>query len=253
MDRSKLIPGVLVFFFFLCFSSASLSADLDLTEAERAFLEKHPVIRLGVDPGFVPFEFIDTDGGHKGIAADYARLIEDELDVKFVVSRGLTWPEAYAKAVEGEIDVLSAVSKTPERERHFLFSQPYYNFKRVIVTRDTHKGIRGIEDLYGKTVAVQRNSGHHSYLINYPGINLSLYDSVETALTSVANGTETAFLGNLATTDYLIKSTGLTNLRFVAFESGEAAVNSFRRAERLAGACQCHRQGVGRNDPGSRK
>ena len=219
MDRSKLIPGVLVFFFFLCFSSASLSADVDLTEAERTFLEKHPVIRLGVDPGFVPFEYIDTDGGHKGIAADYARLIEDELDVKFVVSRGLTWPEAYAKAVEGEIDVLSAVSKTPERERHFLFSQPYYNFKRVIVTRDTHKGIRGIEDLYGKTVAVQRNSGHHSYLINYPGINLSLYDSVETALTSVANGTETAFLGNLATTDYLIKSTGLTNLRFVAFEA----------------------------------
>ena len=29
------------------------------TEDELAFMEEHPVIRLGVDPGFMPFEFID--------------------------------------------------------------------------------------------------------------------------------------------------------------------------------------------------
>ncbi|MGV8058921.1 MAG: hypothetical protein AB2L12_13010 [Smithellaceae bacterium] len=85
--------------------------------------------------------------------------------------------------------------------------------------RNTEKGIKTIEDLYGKTVAVQKHSSHHTYLLSYPKINLSLYDSVEAALTSVANGTETAFLGNLATTHYLINSTGLTNLKFIAFES----------------------------------
>jgi ABC-type amino acid transport substrate-binding protein len=104
--------------------------------------------------------------------------------------------------------VLPSISQTPERERYFLFSRPYYNFKRVIVTRTSQTDINDIEDLYGKTVAVQRNSSHHSYLIGHPAINLSLYDSVETALTSVANGTETAFVGNLATTHFLIKSTG---------------------------------------------
>jgi len=76
-----------------------------------------------------------------------------------------------------------------------------------------------MEDLEGLTVAVQRNSSHHSYLLSYPQINLSLYDSVEAALTAVATGTETAFIGNLATTNYLIRSNGLTNLRFVAFEA----------------------------------
>lgn len=84
-----------------------------------------------------------------------------------------------------------------------------------------------MEDLEGLTIAVQRNSSHHSYLLSYPKINLSLYDSVEAALTAVATGKETAFIGNIATTNYLIRSNGLTDLRFVAFEAEEQNVLYF--------------------------
>ena len=76
-----------------------------------------------------------------------------------------------------------------------------------------------MDDLEGHMVAVQRNSSHHSYLLSYPGINLSLYDSVDAALTAVATGEEKAFVGNLATTTYLTRAHGLTNLRFIAFEA----------------------------------
>lgn len=77
-----------------------------------------------------------------------------------------------------------------------------------------------MDDLEGLAVAVQRNSSHHTYLLSsYPDINLSLYDSVEAALTAVATGEETAFIGNLATTDYLIRTNGLTKLRFISFEA----------------------------------
>lgn len=190
-----------------------------LTENETAFLKDHPVIRLGVDPGFVPFEFIDRDGQYKSIASDYISLITERTGIQFEVVKGLTWPEAYDLAVSGDIDALPAISKTDEREQHFLFSEPYYQFKRVIVTRDMDTGISRIEDLEKSAVAVQRNSSHHSYLLSYPKINLSLYDSVEEALTAVANGTERAFVGNLATTNHLIRSIGLTNLRFTAFEA----------------------------------
>lgn len=177
------------------------------------------MIRLGVDPEFVPFEFIDENGEYKGIAADYLSLISEKTGLQFEVVKSLTWPEAYDMALVGKIDALPAVGKTSEREEHFLLSEPYYYFKRVIVTRDTDTSISGMDDLDGMTVAVQRNSSHHSYLLSYPKINLSLYDSVEAALTAVATGTEKAFIGNLATTNYLIRSNGLTNLRFVSFEA----------------------------------
>jgi two-component system sensor histidine kinase/response regulator len=182
-------------------------------------MEKHPVIRLGVDPGFIPYEFFNDKGEYVGITADYLDLICEKTGLQFEVVKDLTWPEAYDMALEGKIDALPAIGKTEEREKHFLFSEPYYYFKRVIVTRDTDAGISGMDDLNGLTVAVQRNSSHHSYLLLYPKINLSLYDSVEAALTAVATGEEKAFIGNLATTNYLIRSHALTNLRFISFEA----------------------------------
>ncbi|KXL51776.1 signal transduction histidine-protein kinase BarA [Anaerotignum neopropionicum] len=192
---------------------------ISLTEEEHAFIEEHPVIRIGVDPGFVPFEFINEDGAYEGIAADYLSLICEKTGLQFEVVQDLTWPEAYDLALVGDIDVLPAIGKTEEREDYFLFSQPYYYFKRVIVTRDTDTQISAIKDLEGFTVAVQRNSSHESYLLPYSKINLSLYDSVEAGLTAVATGSEKAFIGNLATTNYLIRSNGLTNLRIVSFEA----------------------------------
>ena len=192
---------------------------IDWTEKELLFMEDHPVIQLGVDPRFIPFEFIDEEGEHQGIAADYLELVSERTGLQFEVQKGLTWPEAYELALNGKVDALPAVGKTPEREKHFLLSEPYYFFKRVIATKDTDVHISSMEDLEGLAVAVQRNSSHHSYLLSYEKINLSLYDSVDTALAAVATGAETAFIGNLATTNYLIRSSGLTNLRFVAFEA----------------------------------
>jgi ABC-type amino acid transport substrate-binding protein len=217
----KLLFCIIISILFLRISTPSYAQSDDIlwTEEELKFIEADPVIRLGIDPTFVPFEFIDTDGNYKGIAADYIKLLRQKTGLQMEVVEGMTWPQTYDKALAGEIDVLPAVSMTSERVQDFLFSKPYYHFKRVIVTRDTNSSISGIEDLNETTVAVQKNSSHHSYLLSYPRINLSLYETVEKALTAVANGTETAFVGNLATNNYLIRSTGLTNLKFVAFEA----------------------------------
>lgn len=63
---------------------------INWTEDELAFMEDHTVIRLGVDPGFVPFEFIDEDGEYKGIAADYLALISERTGLQFEVVKGIT-------------------------------------------------------------------------------------------------------------------------------------------------------------------
>ncbi|NLY75420.1 MAG: transporter substrate-binding domain-containing protein [Firmicutes bacterium] len=217
-DVSLIIFAIIVFTAIAtsCFAAEN---SISWTEDELAFMESHPVIRLGVDHGFVPFEFIDEDGEYKGIAADYLALISEKTGLQFEILKGLTWPEVYERALTGNVDALPAIGRTDEREKHFLFSEPYYYYKRVIVTRDIDTEISSIDDLKGYAVAVQRNSSHHSYLSSYPNINLSIYDSAEAALAAVATGTEKAFIGNLATTNYLIRSNGLTNLRFVAFEA----------------------------------
>lgn len=199
----------------ICYASDS---SLIFNDAEKEFIKDHPIIKLGVDPLFVPFEFIDKNGEYKGIAADYLALISQRTGIKFEVVKDLSWPQAYEMALNKEVDLLPAIGKSQEREEHFIFSQAYYSFKRVIVTQDTDSSITDMDDLNGMTVAVQRNSSHHSDLLAYPNINLSLYNSIDEALAAVATGQEKAFLGNLASTTYLIRSNGLTNLRFISYE-----------------------------------
>lgn len=192
---------------------------LDLTQEEREFIQTHPVIRLGIDPTFVPYEFIDVDGVYKGIAADYIALIRERTGLNMVVEQGLTWAEAYEKAVKGELDVLPCVGQTAEREKYFLFSEGYFAFQRAVFLNEDTKGINTFQDLYGKTVAVQMNSSHHSYMLDYPEIQLNLYPTVEQALGAVSNGLETAFVGNLATSSYLAKSIGITNLKYFTIKA----------------------------------
>lgn len=210
---------VLSFIGFYGLHSYAEENAINFSTDEFNFISNHPVIYIGVDPKFVPFEFIDQDGNYQGIAAEYLALISERTTIRFEVVADLTWEEAFDKALNGEIDALPAIGKTSEREQHFLFSEPYYYFKRVLVTRADDKAISGMEDLAGLTVAVQKNSSHHSYLLDYPNIYLSLYNSVDAALAAVASGSERAFIGNLATSHYIIRSHGIPNLRLISFEA----------------------------------
>lgn len=226
LPKMKKLPlfvvSLLIIFNLISTSSwTAESPNIKLTEEEQAFIKEHPVIRFGIDPKFVPFEFIDSDGEYKGIAADYIQLINQKTGLNMVLESKKTWSESYVAAVEKEIDVLPCIAKTSEREKFFLFSNPFYNFQRVIVVKNENKTIKGLEDLKNIKVAVQKDSSHQSYLKEFPEIKLSLYNTVEESLAAVANGTETAFVGNLATSSYIIKSKGFTGLKYIKLPSEE--------------------------------
>lgn len=224
--------GIILYIFSLLLCGALISgsalmpvralaspADIGLTQAEKDFIRQNPSIRLGVDPTFIPYEFIDFNGEYKGIAADYIDLICQKTGLTMTAAKGLSWSEAYEKAVERELDVLPCVSKTEEREQYFLFSDSYYTFQRVIFVDASNRTIKSFEDLTGKRVAVQVNSSHHGFLKTYDTLELSLYTTVEEALQAVSAGTETAFVGNLSTSSYLAKSLGITNLKYITIQT----------------------------------
>lgn len=226
MKRTKWIAALLAVFLLVlsCPVPAASAHDdtpqptIELTPEEQAFLTEHPVIRLGVDPNFVPYEFFDTDGVYKGIAADYIALICERTGLNMQVQEGLTWTEAYGKAARGELDVLPCVAQTAERERYFLFSDTYFTFQRAVFINQETKNLNEFADLKGKTVAVQMNSSHHSYLTQFPEIKLSLYPTVEAGLRAVSKGTELAFIGNMATSSYLARENGITNLKYFTID-----------------------------------
>ena len=209
---------LILFFSTICFAKAN---EIEFTEAEKDFIQKHPVIRLGVDPQFIPYEFFDSDGKYKGIAADYINLISERVGIKMEAKQEANWSITYEKAVQGELDLLACVSKTAEREEFLLFSESYYSFQKVLIIKNNNKAIKKFEDIQNMKVAVKKDSSMSSFLKGFNSIELSLYPTEEAGIKAVENGTEICFVGNLATTSYFIKANGFTDLKYVKIDSDE--------------------------------
>jgi PAS domain S-box-containing protein len=185
-----------------------------LTAEEKAWLKAHPVIRLAPDPDFPPTEFLDANGAYRGLSADYVALVQQRLGIRFQVVKLANWAEVLKKARLREVDVLAAVTKTPERSEYLLFSKPYIQFPAVIVTRDTFAGSLNLRDLAGRKVDIKEGYAARYYVTtNYPRIKVDVVPDIRTGLKHVADGKCDAMLENLLSTSYYLEKDIISNLR----------------------------------------
>ncbi len=192
-----------------------------LTEKEQAWISNHPKIRLGIDPEFAPFEYIDDNGTYSGIASDYIKLLNKRLGLNMQIAPNLSWKEVVEKARTRELDVLPSVGMTEERKGFLKYSNSYINFHRVIISRANTPFITGLDDIQEMKVAVQANTSHEGYLKDHTTIQPLLYTSLQETLLAVSNGDADALVGNIASATYWIRKTNLTNLKIAAPVSQE--------------------------------
>ncbi len=199
----------------------SLQEKFALTDAETAWVNAHPVIRLGVDPEFAPFEYFSKEGVYSGVASDYINILNTRLGLNMQVVSGLTWNEAVDKAKKLEVDALPCVGDTEDRKSFLNFSIPYMNFHRVIITRTDTPFLTGLADVRDLRVAVQTNTSHEGYLKEHSDIEPQLYKTLQEALVATSEGSTDAFIGNIASATYWIRKQNLINLKVAAPVSQE--------------------------------
>jgi signal transduction histidine kinase/CheY-like chemotaxis protein len=227
MQRSKYRYLILIVGILLCLANfVYADASLQLSREEYQFLEEHQTVRLGIDPKFMPFEFLDEHDIHTGIAADLLALISERTGLSFTYDPTLSWTETISQAREGSIDVLSAVGYTRDRAEYLTYLPAYIHFQRAIIVQKSNTSVTSFSDLQGRQVAVQRGSSHEDFLTAYPSITPRLYNTVEEALLAVNHGEEVAFVGNEATSVYLSRLLGLTELTIIPItEDGEQSLH----------------------------
>lgn len=116
------------------------------------------VIKVGSNLPFGVMEFFDENNKPAGIDVDIAQEISSRLGVKMELSN-YGWDELFAKTESGEIDLaISSITITPDRQKEVLFSDPYFNGGQVIVVRSDNQDIKGVIDLAGKKIAVQKDT-----------------------------------------------------------------------------------------------
>ena len=164
--RIPVLAICLSLFLALCFFSPLLAfgkqpepsnlseTSVVLSETEKDWLAAHKRIRLGIDPAWPPFEFLDPTKIYSGIASDYVRLLNNRLEINMEPVQGLSWPQVMAKAGTGQIDILPCIVKTRKRSKFLSFTKPYLNFPMVILTREDAPFINGVQDFADQRVGV---------------------------------------------------------------------------------------------------
>ena len=191
----------------------SFPADLNLTPEERDFLKTHPVIRVGNEDDWPPFDF-SIHGRPTGYAIDHLELLGRRLGISFEYVNGYSWFELLNLFREKKIDLLPSLWISEDRKEFMSFTQPYLTLPYVIVAGKDDRSIQGFEDLKGKTVAVAKGYKQEAVLgSDYPQINTYVVQNALEGMEAVIYDMADAYIGYQGTVAYLMASHFLADLR----------------------------------------
>lgn len=196
-----------------CYASAD---ELTLSPSEQAYLQKHPVITMCVDPDWMPYEKLDDQGRHIGLVAEYMALLQSRLGITIKAKKTASWTESQQLYQQGSCDIVSALNETPERTQYLTFTKPYIKSPAVLILNEQNKTDSRLSDLHGKTLAMVKGYVYESRLHEqYPDIKIVYVPNMEVALQKVSAQEIDATLGPFFLTFALIQELGLDDLKTV--------------------------------------
>ena len=211
IDTQKQLEG----FIFDANTLVTERKKISLTPKEQAWLDAHPVIRARVATS-PPFHY--WDNAPKGISVDLLNLISQQIGLKVEYIHEMSWTDALENIRNREqVDVLLAAKYSPERKSFLTFSENYLNLPWVIFTRQDEKNVFGLNELFGKTIAIEKDYFLQKKLAKeFPQIKQQLVKDAAEALTALSNNQVDAYVGNLTVAQYHMSHLGLNNLKVAA-------------------------------------
>ena len=166
-------------------------------------------VKVGMSGRYFPFTFVKQDK-LQGFEVDMWDEIgkRNDYEIEYVTAN---FSGLFGLLETGRIDTISnQITMTEERKAKYLFADPYVVDGAQITVRKGNDSIKGIDDLAGKTVAVNLGSNFEQLLRKYDKdgkINIKTYDTgIEH---DVALGRSDAFVMDRLSALELIKKTGL--------------------------------------------
>ena len=173
--------------------------------ASAPMLAQDDPLRVGMSGRYFPFTFVEQDE-LKGFEVDIMNALGQEM------GRTVTYVTANFSGLigmleSGRIDtVANQITVTEERQKAYIFSDPYVYDGAQVVTKKGNTEVRRVEDLKGKTVAVNLGSNFEALLKELPYADQIDIKTYETNLEQdTALGRVDAFVMDRVSASQLIK------------------------------------------------
>lgn len=202
-----------------------------LSEADARWLRQKGRVVLAVSaPDYPPFDITTTGTDYEGLTADYARLLQQLLNVEIEVHRYASRDEAVQAIKDGAADLLGTANRYETQDPQLRMSSAYADDQPVLVTRtDSTQPLD--PELAGKRLAML-----YHYLPEqqvrafYPKADVQLFPSTLGAVGAVAFGQSDVFIGDAVSAHYLISKNYLNNVQLADFSPMESGRFAFAMA-----------------------
>ncbi|NOR50370.1 MAG: PAS domain S-box protein, partial [Desulfuromonadales bacterium] len=217
IETIKLRIALTMFFTCLLFPTfAQSSTNLDLSDAEKEHLSAKGRVTMCVDPDWMPYERIDEQGKHVGIAADFMSEFQKIIPVPIELVLTESWKESLEAAKSRQCDILSLLNESPQRREFLNFTDPYLTDSVVIVVKNDVFYLEGLESLSGRKLGIVEGYVYEEKIRKqYPEIKIIPVKSVGDALRKVSDGEIYATLDALFIITRHIQELGLSSLKIV--------------------------------------
>lgn len=193
---------ILIFGLLVCLALAIFLACAPANEVRYAF-----------DRDFPPFSFIENEQ-YTGFDLDLLKAILAKSGLSIRITP-LAWQAAQDQLAQGKVDIVSAMDKTPAREKLYDFpANPYVDYRLSLFVRNGRE-IKSLKDLKRKRIATQKSTTYQEFLRGIEGINIHLYETELDAIEALKKGKADAYVGAYEVASYYLKKTGWGTIKAV--------------------------------------
>ncbi len=174
----------------------TVMADNTLSE-----IQKRGVLRVGMEPGYMPFEMTDQKGQIIGFDVDMAKRIAKAMGVKLELV-STAWDGIIPALMTKKFDmIMSGMTVTPQRNLKIAFANPYIVVgQSILVQKKYANEVKSYKDLNKKKFKVASKLGTTGEQATKRLISKATYISFETeqeGVMDLVNGKIDAFVYDL--------------------------------------------------------
>jgi two-component system, NarL family, sensor histidine kinase EvgS len=188
---------------------------LRLTDAERAWVAGHPVVRVGTSPGLPPYFTFDANAVRpQGYVIELMDLLAERTGLRFDYQRSPSQAVLMETVARGELDAAAFTPAPADGQGAFLHTRPMLGANMVLAVRRDISDVSPATEFGGYRVAVEAASAADGLLASrFPGAQVQRYDSAEAALRAVASGDADLYIGYRHVAVHYIEKNLLANVQ----------------------------------------
>src|SRR5919198_4171082 len=190
----------------------------DIGKKLPSAIQQSKEIKVGSDIAYAPVEFYKEGTQEvQGIDYDLGQALGQKLGVK-VTFANTTFDGIIPALKANRFDIImSAMSDTPERQKEVDFIDYFKAGTSILVKKGNPEGIQSLDDLCGKTIALQKGTTQEEVATDQqakcasagkPKINVLTYDKDTDAQLQLRSGRSVADMNDFPVAAYAAQTVG---------------------------------------------